>query len=45
MPEEQQAAQQQSQAAAIESSELSALLTKEFKPKSDRAKEAVDKAV
>jgi type VI secretion system protein ImpC len=44
MADEQREAQQQ-QGATIEASEFSSLLQKEFKPKSDKAKEAVEGAV
>ena len=45
MAEEQQAAEQQAAGSTIEASEFDSLLKKEFKPKSDRAKEAVHSAV
>jgi len=43
MAEEQQSAGQEAQ--TFEASEFGSLLNKEFKPKSDRAKEAVESAV
>jgi len=45
MSEAEANADQQAQAGAIEVSEFDSLLKKEFKPKSDRAKEAVSEAV
>ncbi len=45
MAEEKKAEQQQAAAATIEVSDLDSLLQKEFKPKTDQAKEAVQKAV
>jgi type VI secretion system protein ImpC len=45
MAEERKTEQQQPAAAAIEVSDLDSLLQKEFKPKTDQAKEAVQKAV
>lgn len=45
MADSKQQAQAQAQVETIESSDFSSLLDKEFKPKSDRAKEAVENAV
>ena len=41
MAEEQKATQQAAEAAVAESTDFESLLTKEFRPKSDRAKEAM----
>jgi len=45
MPEEEKTSEEQAGATAIEASAFSTLLQKEFKPKTDRAKEAVETAV
>jgi len=45
MAETQQDTQKQAEATTLEAGEFTALLQKEFKPKSDRAKEAVEEAV
>ena len=45
MAETQQDTQQQAATTSLEANEFSALLQKEFKPKSDRAREAVENAV
>ncbi len=45
MAEEQQATQAAAEAQVVEGDEFSALLNKEFRPKSDRAKEEIEDAV